>query len=171
MLGVEVETGAGVAELDAESALVVSAEAGEFVGEVAELAESLFGIFHGSQGVDVEGEFGGNDVGDVFGDGDASAAGIEAQVGRLLGGPAGLFAEELVALPVYVTAVAPLGEVLLADGVAAELFGDEFLDFGELVEPFENGFGEFAVFEALANLLADCFWQASDFAGAGVHKV
>src|SRR6185437_2936373 len=121
MLGVEMETGVGVAELGAEGALVVAAEAGEFAGEVSELAEALFGIFHGTQGVDVEGEFGGQNVGDVFGDGNASAAGVQTEFGGLLGGAAGLFAQELVAPPIYVTAGAPLGNVLGADRMAAEL--------------------------------------------------
>ena len=147
----------GVAHLGADGALVIAAEAGEFAGEVAELAEALFGIFDRAQGLDVKGEFGGHDGGDVFGDGDAVAGQVESEFGGLLGGPAGLFAQELVAGPIEVAAVAPLGEVLGADGMAGELFGNEFLDFGEFVQPFEDGWAAFAVFEAGVELFADLF--------------
>ena len=34
----------------------------------------------------------------------------------------------------------------------------------------EDGGSAFAVFEALVDLFADVFWEACDFAGAGVHK-
>ena len=81
----------------------------------------------------MEAEFGGHDHGDVFGDGDAFLDGVVGEIEGLLAVAAGLFAEELVAGPIDVAAQTPLGEVLLADGVAAELFGDEFLDFGEVV--------------------------------------
>ena len=146
-----------MAELGADGALVVAAEAGEFAREAAELTEALVGIFEGAHGLDVDREFGGHDGGDVFGDGDAVAGGVEAEFGGLFGGPAGLFAQELVAGPIEVAAVAPLGEVLGADGMAAELFGNEFLDFGEFVQPFEDGWAAFAVFEAGIELFADLF--------------
>ena len=137
-----------MAELGADGALVVAAEAGEFAREAAELAEALVGIFEGAHGLDVDREFGGHDGGDVCGDGDAVAGQVEAEFGGLFGGPAGLFAQELMADPFKVAALAPFGEVLRADGQAGELVGDEFLDFGLLIEPGDDGFGEFAVFEA-----------------------
>jgi hypothetical protein len=115
----------------AHGALVITAEAGEFAGEELELFEALFGICDGSQRLDVEGEFGGHDRGDVFGDGHGCGAGVGIEVGGLFGGPAGLLAQELVACPVEIAALAPLGEVLGADGEAVELVGDEFLDFGQ----------------------------------------
>lgn len=62
-----------------------------------------------------------------------------------------------MALPIEVAALSPLGEVLLADGVAGELVGDDFLDFGELIEPGGDGFFAFAVFEAGVDLFADGF--------------
>ena len=142
----------------AHGALVVAAEAGEFAGEVLELAEALLGIGDGSQRLDVEGEFGGEDVGDVFGDGHAFGAAVGVQVGGLLSGPAGLLAQQLVACPVEIAGLAPLGKVLGADGEAVELVGDDFLDFGELIEPGEERGSGFAVFEALVELFADFFW-------------
>jgi len=147
----------GVAELGADGALVVAAKAGEFAREAAELTEALVGIFEGAHGLDVDREFGGHDGGDVFGDGDAVAGGVEAEFGGLLGGPAGLFAQELVAQPIDVAAFTPFGEVLGADGPAGELVGDDFLDFGELVEPGDEGRAQFAVFKALVELFADGF--------------
>jgi len=146
-----------VAELGADGALVVAAKAGEFAREAAELAEALVGIFEGAHGLDVDREFGGHDGGDVFGDGDAVAGGVEAEFGGLFGGPAGLFAQELVAQPIEVAALAPFGKVLGADGPAGELFGDDFLDLGELVEPVDEGRAQFAVFKALVELFADGF--------------
>ena len=147
----------GVKELGADGALVVAAEAGEFAGEAAELSEALFRIFDVAHCLDVEAEFGGHDGGDVFGDGDALAGGVQAEFGGLLGGPAGLFAQELVAKPFEVAAFAPFGKVLGADGPAGELVGDDFLDFGQLIEPGDEGGSEFAVFEALVELFADGF--------------
>ena len=145
------------AKLVADGALVVAAEAGEFAGEQTELLEALFGVFDFSQGMDVESEFGRHDGGDVFGDGDAVAGGVQAEILGLFGGPAGLFAQELVARPIEVAAFAPFGKVLRADGQAGELFGDDFLDFGQLVEPGDEGFAEFAVFEAAVEFFADGF--------------
>jgi len=155
--------------LGADGALVVAAEAGEFAREAAELAEALVGIFEGAHGLDVDREFGGHDGGDVFGDGDAVAGQVEAEFGGLFGGPAGLFAQELVAQPIEVAALAPFGKVLGADGPAGELVGDDFLDFGELVEPGDEGRAQFAVFKALVELFADGFGEAGDFAGASFH--
>lgn len=80
------------AEDGAEGALVVAAEAGEFAGEQTELSKALFGVLDGGHGLHVDGEFGGHDGGDVFGDGDAVASGVHTEFGGLLGGPAGLFA-------------------------------------------------------------------------------
>ena len=46
------------------------------------------------------------------------------------------------------------------------MVGDDFLDFGELVEPGDEGRAQFAVFKALVELFADEFGEAGDFAGA-----
>jgi len=160
-----------VAELVSDGALVVLAEAGEFAGETAELTETLMRVFDVAQGVNVDGELGGQDGGDVFGDGDAFPGGVQAEIVGLLGGPAGLFAQELVASPIEVAAFAPFGEVLRADGQAGELFGDDFLDFGQLVEPSDERGSGFAIFEALVELFADGFGQAGDFAGTSFHGI
>ena len=157
-MGSRVDWGLFAAKLVADGALVVAAEAGEFAGEQSELAEMLFGVFDGSQGMDVNGKLGGHDGGDVFSDGDAFAGGVQAEFGGLLGGPAGLFAQKLMANPFDIAAFTPFGKVLWADGKAGELFGDDFLDFGQLVEPGDEGFAEFAVFEAAVEFFADVFW-------------
>ena len=127
-----------VAELVSDGALVVLAEAGEFAGETAELTETLMRVFDVAQGVNVDGELGRQDGGDVFGDRNTFAVGVDAEIFGLLGGPAGLFAEELVAGPIEIAAFAPFGEILRADGQASELFGDDFLDFRQLVEPCDD---------------------------------
>jgi hypothetical protein len=81
------------AEDGAAGALVVAADAGEFAGKAAELTEALFGILDRAQGLDVEGEFGGYDEGNVFGERNGVGIEVGMQVVGLLGGPAGLFAE------------------------------------------------------------------------------
>ena len=75
----------------------------------------------------------------------------------------GVLAEE----PVAVATEAPLGEVCGGDGAAVEVGGEEGLDFGEGIEPVEEGWGQFAVVEAVVELFADGVGEAGDFAGAG----
>jgi hypothetical protein len=68
--------------------------------------------------------------------------------------------------PVAEAASAPLGEVAGADGDALKVLLDDFLDFGEPVEPGEEFAGFLAVVEALVEFLADGGGEAGDFAGA-----
>ncbi len=56
--------------------------------------------------------------------------------------------------PVAVAAMPPLGQVDFVEGAPVEAGGEDGLDFGDGVEPFEDGVGLFAVVEAAIELLA-----------------
>src|SRR6266566_8918814 len=68
--------------------------------------------------------------------------------------------------PVAVAAMPPLGEVDFVEGPPVEAGGKHGLDFGDGVEPFEDGVGLFAVVEAAIELLTDVVGEAGDFSGA-----
>ena len=68
--------------------------------------------------------------------------------------------------PVAVAAMAPLGQVDFVEGASVEAGGEHGLDFGDGVEPFEDGVGLFAVVEAAIELLTDVVREACDFSGA-----
>ena len=75
--------------------------------------------------------------------------------------------------PVAVAALFPFGEVLFSDGAIVEVGSEDDFDFGERVEPGEDGFGGEAVVEFEVELLADGVRQATDFADmrSGIHNV
>ncbi len=68
--------------------------------------------------------------------------------------------------PVAVAAMPPLGQVDFVEGAPVEAGGKHGLDFGDGVEPFEDGVGRFAVVEAAIDLLTDVVREAGDFSGA-----
>src|SRR6266566_3882011 len=68
--------------------------------------------------------------------------------------------------PVAVAAMPPLGEVDFVEGPPVEAGGEHGLDFGDGVEPFEDGVGLFAVVEAAIELLTYVVREAGDFSGA-----
>ena len=67
-----------------------------------------------------------------------------------------------------IAAIPPLGEIAGGDGPAIEMKREDLFDFGEVVEPIEDGIGGLAVVEALVDFLADGVRETSDFSGA--HK-
>ena len=71
----------------------------------------------------------------------------------------------LANLPVAVAAVFPFGEVAGSDGMVFKVFFENGFDFGEGVEPFENGFALFAVVKAAIELFTDGVRKTSDFSG------
>src|SRR6266446_1134035 len=68
--------------------------------------------------------------------------------------------------PVAVAAMAPLGQVDFVEGASVEAGGEHGLDFGDGVEPFEDGVGLFAVVEAAIELLTEVVRESGDFSGA-----
>ena len=71
--------------------------------------------------------------------------------------------------PIGVAAASPIGEVVFGKRTSAEFFGEDALDFRQGVEPGEQFRSRGAVFEAVIQLIADEFRQASNFAGTGFH--
>jgi hypothetical protein len=55
----------------------------------------------------------------------------------------------LVVKPITVAPVPPLGEVLRADGLGAEISGEDGLDLGGGIKPSDEGPGFLAILEAL----------------------
>jgi hypothetical protein len=77
------------------------------------------------------------------------------------------FTEEFFLFPIDVATLTPFAEVLLGDGAAFELLGEDGLHFGLGVEPGEKGAGDFAVGEALVERFADGARETADFSAAG----
>ncbi|MGO8679047.1 MAG: hypothetical protein ACLQVX_24675, partial [Limisphaerales bacterium] len=69
----------------------------------------------------------------------------------------------LLAQPFRVAALLPFGEILFVDGAAAEMLFEDVLNGGQAIEPFDQFFALFAVFDAAAQVVADAFWQPGDF--------
>src|SRR5207249_396302 len=86
-----------------------------------------------------------------------------ARVGLVRGDIRSKFHGGLAHLPVAMTVLSPVGEVLLSDGTAIEFFGEEGFDFRQRIEPGEEGGGWFFVLQAAVELLAQGARQASDF--------
>ena len=68
--------------------------------------------------------------------------------------------------PVAVAAMAPLGQVDFVEGATVEAGGKHGLDFGDGVEPFEDGVGLLAVVESAIELFTDVVREVGDFSGA-----
>ena len=155
-------------------------EAGGVVVAATEFDDGLSGLAEGAQlceggGVQVlalGGENGavaeGDGGGEVVGEGLAGGDGLEF---LLVGGEVlGVGEEVLFEEPFLVAGVAPVGEVLFADGLGVEFFGEEGLGFGQGVEPLEGGGGFGAVGQAGVELGANVPREAGDFSGA-CHSV
>ncbi len=81
----------------------------------------------------------------------------------ILGEGVGEFEGVLAEFPVAEAVLGPVVEVLLGDGFGVEVFGEQGLDFGEGVEPGEDGLMRFGVVEAAIDLVAERAREASDF--------
>ena len=73
--------------------------------------------------------------------------------------------------PVLVAGTAPVGDVLMGDGVAPEEVGHDGFGFGQTVHPWEDGAAEFAVVEAVVELFAEGVGEAGDLAYSGGHSL
>ena len=89
------------------------------------------------------------------------------EVAGVVGEVAGLFEGFLPEDPVLVAAGFPFGEVLFADGVALEAFGEDLPGFGLTVEPGDEFDALFAAVEAAVELVAEGAGEAGDFTVAG----
>ncbi len=134
--------------------VVRAAELGEVGAELAQVmpAGDWIQVFGGEElgcsGGVLEGEPAGEFFGEVFGEGWVAQGVFVVEVADEGEGV-------LVDEPVAVTADFPMVEVGGRDGGGVELGGEEGLDFGEGVEPGEDGRAAFVVEEALVELVAD----------------
>jgi hypothetical protein len=102
----------------------------------------------------------GEEAGGVVG----HAARNEVEVLGGVGGLAGAVEEFVAELPLDEAAVSPLGQVLLADGTAVEVFVEDFLNFRERIEPREKVRAGSAAFELAVEFVAKGPGKAGDFA-------
>lgn len=159
--------GAAAFEGEGLGAVFFAAKAGEFGKEFAEALPAVLGLGGGGEEVrGGEGEVGAEEAGEGVGRGGGA-------VGRgELGGGVGEV-EEAVAfilafLPVGEAALSPVGKVGFVDGLGIEVVGEDGLDFGERVEPGQEGLGLMAVIQAAVELVADLAREPGDLAFAGV---
>ena len=146
--------GAALEAGDVAVEAVEEVEAGEEVG--------VEGAFEGHFSQE-DGVAGGDGVGEAVGE---VAVGEAGEFGGVGGEFAGVFEEFLGGEPVEEAAIVPFGEVLGADGDAVEMFGENGLDFGEGVKPFDEVHAGFTFVEAEVELVAEVMREAGDFAGA-----
>ena len=85
------------------------------------------------------------------------------EVLRLLGELADQGTGFLLAQPLRVAALLPIGEVLLVDGASAELRLEDILDVWQAIEPLDQFFALFPVFEAAAQSRRGWFLAAGRF--------
>jgi hypothetical protein len=57
---------------------------------------------------------------------------------------------------------------LFGEGLASEVSGEDGLDLGEGIEPFEDGAAGHAILKAAVQLVAESVGKAGDFAFAGL---
>ena len=173
VLGGELASVAFILADQLTGAMVIAAEIGELLLDITEIGPALFGvrvfIEHGlGEADEFDRDHGGEMVAERLG-----AGGLVDGLGDGLDLLDELGAEDagfLEAEPVLMAALAPFGEVLFGDGVAIEIFFEDFLNFFGSVEPGDDFGAGLAVFEASAEFMAIVFGETGDFAGAGgVH--
>lgn len=102
----------------------------------------------------------GGDGGGAEGDGAIASSGeIDCELGEFFGFGNGLAGIE----PALVAAFAPVVEILVIDGFAFELGGEDFFDAGKGVEPGENIGSRMIIEEATVELLTDVFGETGNF--------
>jgi len=89
------------------------------------------------------------------------------EVGGFVGKRGEFFEEFLAGLPLEEAAVTPVGDVLLANGLAVEGLAEDGFDVGDGVEPFDEIAGGGGAFEAAVEFVADGAGEAGDFGDAG----
>jgi len=150
-------------ELDEVGVELGAAEAGDVGAEFAKAVPLGAGVVGGEGaggGGVLEGEPAGEFIGEIGGEG---GVGGVVFVFEVLDELEGVLADG----PIAEAAFSPFGEVLFGDGAGIELGGEEGFDFGEAVEPGEDGFGGSVLVQSLIELVTDGAREASDFTGAG----
>jgi hypothetical protein len=143
--------------------LIAAAQLDDGLADAAQGVELGEGLFvqgrplPGQDGAVAEGDGGGEEVG-----GELARRGV-FEVLAVCGEFGGLGQEVLADAPFLEAAQAPVGEVLLRDGVAVEGLLEDTPDGREVVEPDEDMFAVLPVFEAGVEHRADCAGQPRDF--------
>jgi len=120
-----------IAELQGEAARAGVAEAGQFLGEPLKALPSKVAVFDFVQGFQFFGEFGGEDKFCVAVDKFAALVAVQGFI--FLGDFEDADAGFRVLEPILIAAGPPFGDVLLANGFAAEEFGEDGFDLRDLV--------------------------------------
>ena len=160
-------------DFGADVAVVAVAEGGDVHAEAVEEAELLvelggdFAVPAGDEGGVTAAEDGGEGVGKVF---LPTLVDLGALAFDVLGVEEDFGGEFLAELPFGEAALAPVAEVLPADGAALELVLEESLDLGQGVEPGEEGVAGLVVAEAAVELFAEGEGETGDFTGASGHN-
>ena len=155
-------------ELRLAAEVVAVLEADEFATDFAEALPAFLAIGEFVELVDVFGHFGGHDAGKVFEE--IAGAFIVFEFGALFGQVAEIFLAVLVTEPILIAALAPFGEVLLADRIPSEDGVEEFIRLRQFIDPGEHGCAEFAVEEAEVEFFAGLARETGDFADASFHR-
>ena len=117
--------------------IVAVLEEGEFAANFAEALPALVAIGNFVKVVDVLGHFGEDDAGEVFKE--VAGAFVIFEFRALLGQVTKTFLAVLMAEPILIAAMAPFGEVLLADRFAGEDRVEEVFGCRQFVEPIQHG--------------------------------
>jgi hypothetical protein len=83
----------------------------------------------------------------------------------------GGFAGFLAAEPIEMAGLFPVGQVLVGNGAAAELFLGQVADLREAMEPLEDFVAVLVIFDAAVEFVADGFGQAADFTNAANYHM
>lgn len=152
-------------EVEALGELITAPQGDDVAAEGAQLLPAgrrigLVSELDGGKGV-----MGGDEEGQVVGDGALAGLGKLAGFGHETAGfgEGGLLEE-----PVGVVAFFPLGEVGRGEGMACKLGGEQMLDFGHGVERRDDLAGGLAVAQTGVDILADMMGKAGDFTDGGV---
>jgi hypothetical protein len=152
-------------QADAFAVVVAAADAIEGADEGEDALFAALGDGFGQDGDEEPAQGEGLQLGATVGEGLLAVADLEGI--EFLAEVAEGFAEEFFVFPIDVAALPPFAEVLLGDGAALEVFGEDGFHFGPGVEPGEKGASDFAVGETLVEGFADRTREAADFAAAG----
>jgi hypothetical protein len=155
-------------EADALEVVVAAADAVDRADEGEDALLAALGDGLGEGGHEEAGEGEGLEFGATGGEGIVGLADVE--ILQVFEEADEGVAEGFLLHPVDVAAVAPFAEVLLGDGAALEVLGEDGLRFGLGVEPGEEGVGDFAVAEAVVEGFAEVVREAGDFAAPGGER-
>lgn len=93
------------------------------------------------------------------------------QFGGITVGVLNVNASFLMGLPVVKAALLPFSEIGGADRLRVEMGFKDIFDFGDVVEPIDEGDAWFAIVEALVEFVANVAWETGDFTSAGHELV